>query len=86
MENQAAPKSKKISEVFHGMKVVFSGFRNKDYEKVIKDNGGIIVTTISSATNYLIVKDIDNMTGKVEKAMQLGVKIMSKDELERLMV
>ena len=82
----AAPKSKKISEVFHGMKVVFSGFRNKDYEKVIKDNGGIIVTTISSATNYLIVKDIDNMTGKVEKAMQLGVKIMSKDELERLMV
>ena len=76
--------NKKLKDIFEGKKVVFTGFRNKDYEKIIQQNGGIIMSSISSNTHYLIVKDANYDGNKIEKAKELNVKIMTKDELEEM--
>ncbi len=75
--------NKKLKDIFQGKKLVFTGFRNKEYENIIQVNGGIIMSSISSNTDYLIVKG-DTESKKVLKAVELGVKIMTKEELENL--
>ena len=65
-------------------KFIFTGFRNKDYEKIIVENGGKIVTSISKSTNYLIVKNKTEKSGKIDKATELGVKILDITDFEML--
>ena len=65
-------------------KFIFTGFRNKDYEKIIVENGGKIVTSISKSTNYLIVKNKAEKSGKIDKATELGVKILDIPDFELL--
>ena len=65
-------------------KFIFTGFRNKDYEKIIVENGGKIVTSISKSTNYLIVKNKTEKSGKIDKATELGVKILDIPDFELL--
>jgi DNA ligase (NAD+) len=65
-------------------KFIFTGFRNKDYEKIIIENGGKVVTSISKSTHYLIVKNKTEKSGKIDKATELGVKILDIPEFEML--
>ena len=65
-------------------KFIFTGFRNKDYEKIIVENGGKVVTSISKSTHYLIVKNKAEKSGKIDKATELGVKILDIPEFELL--
>ena len=65
-------------------KFIFTGFRNKDYEKIIVENGGKVVTSISKSTNYLIVKNKTEKSGKIDKATELGVKILDITDFEML--
>jgi NAD-dependent DNA ligase len=64
---------------------IFSGFRNKDYEKKITDNGGKITTSISKNTSYLIVKDKNENTAKIIKARELGIIILNLEEFEKML-
>lgn len=61
---------------------VFSGFRNKEYEKNIIDNKGFVMQTVSSGTNYLIVSDINDNSSKIIKARSLNIPILSKEDFE----
>jgi DNA ligase (NAD+) len=71
--------------IFKDKKIIFSGFRNKEYEDSIERHGGKIVSSISKTTDYLIVKDKNETTTKIQKAMDLGINIMTKEELEALL-
>lgn len=67
---------------FEDMRVVFSGFRNKDWEQTIEDGGGEVVGTVSKNTTILIAKqeDIDKGTNsKIAKALDLGVEVMTPE-------
>lgn len=80
-------KLKKISKKYNklnGLKFVFSGFRDKNLEKKIINNGGNIITTISSNTDYLIVKDINGSSSKIIKAKDLGIKIITIDDVNNM--
>jgi NAD-dependent DNA ligase len=66
-------------------KIVFSGFRNKDYEKIIENNGGSVSTSISKNTSYLIVADKNEESSKIDKAKSLNIPILSKEEFEKLL-
>lgn len=58
---------------------VFTKFSRDDLKKAIEDNGGKVGSSISSKTDYVVAGD--NMgPAKLEKANQLGVKIISEDE------
>jgi len=62
--------------------VVMSGFRDSELQQKLEDSGAKISNSVSKNTDYLIVKDqntIDENTGKVQKAHELGVKIITKD-------
>ena len=61
------------------IKVVFSGFRDKELEEKIENEGGKVVGTISKNTTYLIVKDSNETSSKITKAKELNIKIITKD-------
>jgi NAD-dependent DNA ligase len=75
----------KTLSIFKDKKVLFSGFRNKDHEKIITDSGGKIVTSISKSTNYLIVKDKNETSAKIAKAIEFNIKILDINDLAKLL-
>jgi NAD-dependent DNA ligase len=73
-----------IKTVLKDKKFIFTGFRNKDWEKLIIDSGGKVVTSISKTVDYLVVKNKTDKSGKIDKANELGVKILDMDEFEKM--
>ena len=64
--------------------IVLSGFRDASLESKLESMGAKITNSISKNTDFLVVKDesiIKNQTGKVKKALELGIKIISRDKL-----
>ena len=51
----------------------------KEIEKQITDNGGIMLSSVSSKLNYLIVGE--NAGSKLEKAKKLGIEIIEEKDL-----
>jgi len=72
-------------EFFKDKKIVFTGFRNKNYENILEKNGAHITTSISTYTNLLIIKDHTEKSAKIEKAKKLGIQIITKEELEEML-
>ena len=69
---------------FNNKKVVFSGFRNKDYEKIIESNNGKVMGNVSKNTDLLVIKDKDEYGEKVKKAIAMNIKIITKERLEEI--
>lgn len=85
IKNLISIKEKKIKKggKFKDMKIVVSGFRDKDIINYIENEGGILTNTVSKNTNLLVIKDSSVMdTSKVIKAKEYGVKIITKDEVK----
>jgi len=70
---------------FKGHKIVFTGFRNKEWEELIIKNGGEIVTSISKNTTLLVQRNSEE-SSKYKKAESLGIKIMDINEFEKLYI
>jgi DNA ligase (NAD+) len=69
---------------YSNMIFVFTGFRDKELEKYIVEQGGKIGNSISKNTNFLVVKDkllINNPTEKIKKALSLNIKVITKEEI-----
>ncbi|MXN90653.1 NAD-dependent DNA ligase LigA [Flavobacterium sp. Sd200] len=82
LEAMAVPDTT-VSNKLAGQTLVVSGvfekFSRDELKKAIEDNGGKVGSSISSKTHYVVAGD--NMgPAKLEKANQLGVKIISEDE------
>jgi len=78
---------KKIKSKLNGLTLVFTGFRDKDLEEKAKELDIKITNSVSKNTDYLVVKNetvIEEKTGKVKKALDLNVKIITKNELYKL--
>lgn len=75
---------KKKKSTLNGKIIVLSGFRDKDLENLLKQLNVDVKNSVSKNTNILVVKDnetIEESTGKVKKAKDLGIKIITKKEL-----
>jgi DNA ligase (NAD+) len=68
------------TNIFENMKIVFTGFRDKELQNKIEDLGGSVTTSVSSKTNIVVHADNEQNSSKIEKATQLGIKILSKSE------
>ena len=64
---------------------VFTGIRRPDLVQVIESRGGKDSSSVSKNTTYLICKDPTSTSSKMEKARNLGIKIMGVEELENLL-
>lgn len=72
-----------LGSKMEGLKIVFSGFRNKEWEKKIVSLGGEVTTSISKNTKILVTtaEEIAEKTNsKVVKAFELGVQVMDKTQ------
>jgi DNA ligase (NAD+) len=63
---------------------VFTGVRDGEAEGIIVGRGGKIGSSVSKNTTYLVCKDPNASSGKLEKAKSMGVKIISISELREL--
>jgi len=76
-------KNVKSNGLFEGMIIVFTGFRNKDWQKFIEEEGGKVSGSVSKNTTLLVYNDGEEFSSKYQKAKQLGVKTMSKSEFSK---
>lgn len=70
-----------------GSTIVLTGFRDNDLQEKLEAIGVKISSSVSKNTDYLVVKDketINEGTGKVQKAQDAGVKIITKEQLIKL--
>lgn len=72
-----------VSDKLAGKTFVISGvfrtFERDDLKSIIKQNGGKVVTSVSAKLDFLVAGE--NMgPAKLEKANELGVKIISEDD------
>lgn len=79
------------SNKLEGMVFVITGklnqFSNRDAAKeFIEANGGKVSGSISSKTTYLVNNDINSTSSKNKKAKDLGIKIMTEQELKNLII
>lgn len=73
----------KSKNKFENMNVVFTGVRDKELEKKIENGGGNVKSGVTKSLNYLIVKDKDSKSSKVEKAKELKIKIITLEEFNK---
>ena len=59
--------------------IVMTGFRDKELEDKLVGIGATIQSIINSKTTLVIAKDINSNSGKVKKAKEMGIKVVSKD-------
>jgi DNA ligase (NAD+) len=72
-------KQKYIDKIF-----VFTGFRDKELEEYIVEQGGKITNSISKNTTFLVIKDkslLNNPTEKIKKALSLNIKVITKEDI-----
>lgn len=75
---------KKTTSKFENITFVFTGFRDKELEEKIVSQGGKIGSSVSKNTGYLVIKDDTVESEKINKAKEIGVKIISKEKLIKL--
>lgn len=73
-------KVKRTGSILEGEVVVFTGFRDKELEAKIEENGGEIKTSVNKDTTILLLKDTSSSSSKANKARELNVKLMSPED------
>ena len=83
---QDIPPAKAVdtSGPLYGTTVVFTGVRDKEFAKHLESQGAKIGTTISKKTNYVIVKDANETTGKADEARKMNIPIYELDDFKSL--
>lgn len=75
---EAAPAADQSHPLF-GKSIVMTGFRDKDLESKLKSLGAKMSSSVSKNTFVVLVKSMDEDTGKAEDAKKLGITIMTPD-------
>ena len=84
------PRTTSGSNILEGKTFVITGslnhFANRDEAKEkIESLGGKVIGSVSTKTSYLVNNDVNSTSGKNKKAKELGVKIISENELIEMM-
>jgi len=75
----APPTPPRAKKSLMGMTVVFTGFRNKEWEELLESVGGKVSSAVSKNTSLVVAADPTDNTGKILKANDLGVRVISKE-------
>ncbi len=74
-----------LSNEFEGKVFCFSGARDKNIENILISKGAKIASGVNSKTTHLIMKEIGTGSSKESKALELGITIMTLEELKNLL-
>ena len=77
---------KNLDGVFAGQKIVLTGtlaeFTRSQASKIIEDNGGEVLSTVSKATTMVLAGE--SAGSKLDKARKLGIKIIDEEKFKLL--
>lgn len=71
----------KTNDPLYKQVIVFTGFRNRTWEGVIKSRGGKVAASVTKATTLVVYTDKEST--KVQKAKAMTIRIMSRDAFIR---
>jgi DNA ligase (NAD+) len=79
-----APKETTVdkSHSLYGKKWIMTGFRDKNLIEKLKAVGAVQGSSVNSKTFVVLVKDIEEDTGKAEEARNLGIQLMTVKQFE----
>jgi DNA ligase (NAD+) len=75
----------KVGTDLEGKAFVFTGVRRPDLESVIESRGGKISSGVSKTTTHLVMKAVGSGSSKEKKAIELGVEVITVEQLEKLL-
>ncbi len=81
-------KTKKVEAVsndLEGKSFCYTGIRDKHSEEILISRGAKIVSGVSSKTTHLVVKEHGSGSSKETKALELGITIMTLEELVKML-
>jgi DNA ligase (NAD+) len=71
------------SHPLFGKTIVMTGFRDANIQEAIKNVGAKLGSSVSKNTFIVLVKDIEEDTGKAAEAKKLGVTLMTPNEFTK---
>ena len=77
--------SKKELDTSHplfGKTIVMTGFRDTEIQEMLKSVGAKLGTSVSKQTFLVLVKDIEEDTGKALEAKKLGITLMTPEDFK----
>ena len=77
--------SVKVGTDLEGKSFVFTGVRRPDLESDIESRGGKIGSGVSKTTTHLVMKAIGSGSSKEKKAIDLGVEVITVEQLEKML-
>ena len=84
---EAAQDGDQSSKVFEGLSFVITGtlptYSRDEAKELIQNAGGKVIGSVSKNTDYLLCGE--NAGSKLDKAQQLGIKIINEDELLKML-
>lgn len=69
---------------FRDYVVVFTGIRDDKMQSIIENGGGKVTNSVNSKTTLVIAKDLDDKKGKIKKAEELNINIISYENAKKL--
>ena len=75
--------AKKTSHPLFEKKIVMTGFRDKELSGILEEVGAELSSSVSKKTYMVVVKDIDDDTGKAEKARKLNIPMIEVDDFKK---
>lgn len=83
IKNNKKKREKLENHILYNKNIVMTGFRDKDLIKDIENNGGKMVNSVSKNTFVVLVKDINEDTGKANKARELNIPLMNLEQFRK---
>ena len=62
--------------------IVFTGFRDKELQDEIEEQGSKVTSSVSKNTNVVVTKDINGSSSKLKKARELNIEIMTPEDFK----
>lgn len=62
--------------------VCMTGFRSKELEKALTDQGHVVLNGVTKECNVLVVADLNSTSSKMQKARERGIRIVTREEFE----
>lgn len=74
----------KVSDKFSNYIVCFTGVRDALLSQTIRENGGVATDSWNKNVNLLVCKDISSNSGKIKKAIDKGIKVVTIEEAKEI--
>ena len=72
--------SRKVEHELKGKKIVMTGFRDKELETQLKKIGAVVKNNVTRDTYIVLVKDLEEDTGKANDARDANIPLMLPEE------